>query len=401
MLDKKPRPRPLFASPQSMVEDENAYFSTYPCVRSYLMEFPEKINVFKDFRSARWYLLFHSHVQGTYGNYRGIVERLLLWSWIYLEKSALELKRSEFTDFVSFCKSPPSVWVGDVPRARFIVRDEVPMFNPDWRPMDVRSSTKNHLYAGDFQTDGYMPFTGTLRQLLSICSSFYNFLHREGLAFANPVVAARPQNGRPERANHPVRNLISADSLNLILRHLESNALGSPDGERVLFIVTATLFLYLRPSDLAMTGEAFLTMDAFKLDDGKWWLVLDARNPPLKVPIGEDFLPYLVRYRVSRGLCPLPEFEENIPMLQTVHGRPGLRVRRITKIVKEALADVCRKLESEGQNPVDLDVLKSISLRWIRDSGAKLNAPTRTPKDLQKDLGSVSLPYVYGRYYTE
>ena len=88
-------------------------------------------------------------------------------------------------------------------------------------------------------------------------------------------------------------------------------------------------------------------------------------------------------------------------MLQTVHGRPGLRVRRITKIVKEALADVCRKLESEGQNPVDLDVLKSISLRWIRDSGAKLNAPTRTPKDLQKDLGSVSLPYVYGRYYTE
>lgn len=401
MLDQKPRPRPLFASPQSMTLDENAYFLAYPCVRSYLTEFPAKIDAFKDFRSARWYLSLHNHTQGTYGNYRGFIERLLLWSWIYLEKSALELRRSDFAEFVVFCKSPPSEWVGDVPRARFIISDELWNFNSGWRPLDARSITKNQLDEGEFQTEGYKPFTGTLRQLLSICSSFYNFLHREGLALANPVVATRPQHGRARQFDCPVRNVIGAESLKLVLHQLESNATGSPDGERVLFIVTATLFLYLRPSDLAMTDKTFPSMGAFILDHGNWWLVLDTRNPPLKVPVGENFLPYLVRYRVSRGLCPLPEIEENTPMLQTVYGRPGLSVRRITEIVKGALAEVFQKLESDGHNPVDLEVLKSISLRWIRASGAKLNAPTRSPKDLKKDLGSVSLPYVYGKYYTE
>jgi hypothetical protein len=179
------------------------------------------------------------------------------------------------------------------------------------------------------------------------------------------------------------------------------NAAGSLDGERALFIVAAAVYLYLRPSDLATANEAFPTMDAFRLEHGNWWLVLDARNPPLRIPVGQDFLQYLVRYRVSRGLSPLPEINEQVPLLETVHGRSGLGARRIKEIVKTALAEIHRKLKCDGHSDAELELLKTVSLRWFRDSGAKLDARVRAPADLQKSLGNVSLSYVYGRYYAE
>ncbi|AZE11431.1 site specific recombinase, phage integrase [Pseudomonas chlororaphis subsp. aureofaciens] len=401
MLEQKIIPQPLFAGPESMIWREEDYFATYPCVHSYLSAFPAQIDVVRDFRSARLYLSIHNQTQGTYGNYRGFVERLLLFSWICAQKSALELKRQDIAEFVGFCKKPPPDWVGDAPRARFIGSDGEWCSNPDWRPLDVRSQVKSQTFESNFQAAAYQPFKGTTRQLLSVCSSFYSFLHREGLSEANPIVAAKPQQGRAFHRGQPTRNVVSPQCLDLIMRQLEQHAVSSPDGERTLFIIAAALYLYLRPSDLASTNETCPTMEVFRLEDGKWWLILEARNPPLKIPVGQEFLRYLVRYRVSRGLSPLPVPDEQEPMLETVHGRAGLSARRIKQIVKNDLAKVHRQLETAGYSEVDLEVIKSVSLRWFRDSGARRDARVRAPADLQRGLGNVSVAYVYGRYYVE
>ncbi|WP_366302278.1 integrase [Pseudomonas atacamensis] len=401
MVEVRLLPQPLFASPHTMCWTEDEYFASYPCVSSYLEGFGLQVDVSGDFRSARSYLSLHNHSQGTYGNYRGFIERLLLWSWIFTNKSALVLKRQDFAAFIDFCKRPPPNWVGDVPRARFIRGGQQWHYNADWRPMDARSQARSWISEGEFRTAGYKPFTGTLRQLLSICSSFYNFLHREGLAAANPVVAARPQHGRCLHFEHPTRNVLNAQDLSIVLHHLELHASASPNGERALFIVAAALYLYLRPSDLASNHETVPIMGAFSLEQGSWWLILENRNPPLKIPVSGAFLPYLVRYRISRGLSPFPQNNEQTPMLETVHGRPGLCDRQITGIVKTALIEVHQCLKVSGHSDVDMEILKSISLRWFRASGAKLAAQVRSPADLQRGLGNVSLSYVYGRYYAE
>lgn len=392
---------PLFGGPESMTWQEDYYFKAYPSVHAYLHSFSGQVDASRDFRCARSFLSMHNKAQGTFGNYRGFIERLLLWCWNYLEKSALELKRHEFLEFIEFCKDPPSSWVGDVPRPRFMAIDEIWSVNPDWRPMHDRLQSRSWGSEDEYKTDKHIRFTSTIRQLRSVCSSFYNFLHREDLAPANPVVAVRHQDVRGVYVDHPTRMIIGTEHVNLILRHLKMNAAGNTDGERALFIVAAALYLYLRPSDLATVNGICPTMDGFHFDGQRWWFVLESRVPVIKILVDDDFVEYLVRYRISRGLPPLPTPGSVEPLLETVHRRPGLSSRRIKEIVQEAMAEVLQQLRADGYSGSDLSVLSAVSLRWFRNSGAKQKSQEKSPSTLQKQLGSVSSAYVYGRYYRE
>lgn len=379
--------QPLLAGPESMVWSDDEYFRTYPSVRSYIGNF-QGFDAFQDLSSARIFLSQHNQSQGTFGNYRGFIERLLLWSWIYAGKASSVLTSQDFSQFLAFCENPPSDWLGGAPKARFIDDGGEWTVNESWRPMDVRSVRKT-----------YGPHDGSLRQIMSICSSFFSFLHREGLSTANPIKGFKPQHGRPFSRGQPPRNLIDAELLELILNELKRHASLSPDGERALFLVAAAFYLYLRPSDLAIKNNKYPLMNVFSFDNGKWWFLHFSRVPLQRVPVPSSFLPYLKRYRVSRGLDPLPETDERLPLLETLHGRAGLSIRQINGIVKAALIEVHRGLSTTGADEPDLQIIKSLSLRWFRDSGAKLDALTSSPVDLQQGLGSVSPAYVYGRYF--
>ncbi len=379
--------QPLFAGPECMVWSDDEYFRTYPSVRSYISVF-KGFDAFKDFSNARLFLSQHNRSQGTFGNYRGFIERLLLWSWIYAGKASSVLTSQDFRKFLTFCEKPPPAWLGNAPKARFIDDEGEWIVNESWRPMDSRGLNKINA-----------PHNGSLRQIQSICSSFFSFLHLEGLSTANPIKGFKPQHGRPFSRGQPPRSLVDRDLLKVVLSELKRQASLSSDGERALFAIAAALHLYLRPSDLAINNNRYPLMNVFSFADGKWWFVHFNRAPPQKVPVPSSFLPYLKRYRVSRGLPPLPEADERLPLLEALHGRSGICIRQINGIVKAALIEVHRALSITGLNEPDLQVIKSLSLRWFRDTGAKLDTLKRSPLDLQHGLGSLSPAYVYGRYY--
>jgi hypothetical protein len=391
-------PQPLFADGGSMIWSAQQYFRAYPGVQSFLCKFKE-FDVDKDFTSAREFLSLHNLPLNTYNCYRGIVEKLLLWSWIHAKKPALQLTRQDIADFLAFYKNPPPDWIGNSPRTRFINDNGDWDSNPDWRPMCIRQAS-GETVDGNVQTASYQPNQDTLRQLLSICNSFYKFLYIESMSDGNPVAAVRRQ-GRASHRVKPSRNIIRAQLLELIMRRLERQALGSPDGERTLFIIAAALYLYLRISDLGYDYGHCPTMSSFIFDAGTWWFIHSDRNPPARSRVNAAFLQYLTRYRVSRGLSPLPESNEDEPLLETVHGRGGLGPRCIIKTVKSSLAEVHRSLLADGYDEADLEVIKSLTLRWFRESGAKLDSVGLEPVELGKALGGVNPEYVYSRYYLE
>lgn len=391
MLVALREPNPLFGDQNSVAIELEQYYARYPCVAAYLQGFSAELYVEKDFALGLRFLSRHNRTLGTFGNYRTFIERLLLWCWIFADRSALTLNRNEFIKFISFCKNPPPNWVGVALSPRFIRKDEHWAYNGRWRPFYIRSQP---------EADGYRPCTGTLRQIHSICSSYYNFLHEEDVTASNPVVATRSQNGNAESGIYPVRKYLDSDQLLRVLRILERRAIGSVADERALFIVAATVFMYLRAGDLAKSGEYYPSMDCFVFEDGKWWLILNTPGTlPQKLAVNPKFLPYLKRYRKSRGLSPLPERDEQVPMLETSSGRQGLSVRQIRESVQEVLRQVYADIISAGESGDRWTALLGSGLRVLRDSGARSGAERCDPAELQRNLRITSAAYTYGRYY--
>lgn len=373
-----PQPQPLFADAASVEVPLDKFYLDWPSVKRYLSIFPSHIDVENDFFWARTFLAQHNCAQGTFGNYRGFVERLLLWSWICAGKSVLHLTRDEYQCFVSFITSPPGSWVGDVPRQRFISLEGVWVVNDEWRPMCNKLGAEKKTGKLDFLS--YMPSIGSVGQAISICSAFYNFLRMEGVSYVNPVTGKRLQGCRTRRHSYyPVSRVLTADQWGFVISVAERMACKSYKHERTLFIVAAMYFLYLRTSDLLINNSGrCLSMGAFVQIDSEWWLDLDSSDSfPSKISVNPDFLPYLVRYRKSRGLTPLPTPNEPIPLLETVHGRPGLRARQVRSDVKEVLTQAHLEMKIAGRSDAECAALLSASSAWLRESGAKSAAPCR------------------------
>lgn len=386
-------PHPLFAGPDSMVLEIEQYYSRYPCVAAHLKSFSTELGVEKDFEWGLYFLGLHNRALGTFNNYRGIVERLLLWSWIFRKKSTLTLNRDEFWEFISFCKTPPEAWVGTAHLVRFVQIDDEWTFNDGWRPFHVQKQRNS---------DSNRPFSGTLQQIQRICSSFYSFLYAENAVTVNPVVKSRFDSGSLDKSDHPVRNFLSSDQISRIMQVLERRAAGDPAGERALFIVASMIFMCRRTADLANSGGYCPCMDCFVPDEGHWWLVLHKQgSAPHKIKVNSNFLPYLKRYRKSRNLTPLPERDERVPILEAIHGLPGLSIRQICAIARSALRQVYIDIIAAGGRCDQWNLLLKCTPCLLRDSGARDLAQTLNPVELQKMLGSVSLAHTYARYYCD
>jgi hypothetical protein len=387
------KPHPLFADVESATKTIGGYSASHPCVFNFLGNFPAEFGVMNDFHWGRRFLVRHIGAFSTYAMYRTSVERLLLWSWIFSNKPALALNRTEFEAFISFCKEPPPDWIGTAVLTRFLESDRGCFYNEEWRPFIDRSQSVS---------GSYTPPTSALRQIRSICSSFYNFLHAEGAATVNPVVAVKSQNARSKKSGHPTLRTFSSDILSSIMQNLESRSSGDPADERALFIVAATVYMCLRATDLANSDGYCPTMDCFVFENGTWWLILTPPGKSLHTTlITPEFLPYLQRYQKYRGLLPPPEKNAGVPILETAHGRPGLGERQIRIIVQEALKQVHADVYIAGVDSYKWNALLTSGLSRLRDSGAKHSTQTLTPVELQKNLRNASLAYTYGRYYRD
>ena len=393
MLTEDLEPRPVFAGPDSLGLSDEQFSARYPCVVEYLRRFPPSIDAQNDARWGRLFLARHSRIDGTFNSYRTVVERLLLWSWIIAGKSALTLNRNDFGQLCSFCQKPPEKWIRAGRVVRFVDTDAGWIQNERWRPFDA---------TGQPDSQDCKPFTGTLRQVQSISSSFYNFLHAEDAVAVNPVVMSRSKNGRELKTAILSRQTLNAKQASQVIASLERLAVNDPSQERALFIVAATFFMLLRGTDLAQTGSYYPRMNCFVRENGEWWFIIDRPDaPPEKLWVPPHFLPYLERYRVSRGLPPLPGCDEDVPILENQRRGSGVCERHIREIVRNALKDVHAEIiEREGYSS-DWNVLASSSLRFIKHSGARVAAQTCSPLELQRGLRSDSLPHTYARYFSD
>ncbi len=385
-----------------------------PVVRQSLASFDPAGDAETGYLQVRTFLRSYSGGEATFNAYRTHIERLLLWALIYPRKPLLTLTRTDAEAFLEFCLKPDSSWVGPPVKARFQrvggrrkSESDSHVTNPDWRPFSLRPGKAEASIAAESGREPKVPAvytmtSGTIGQVLSVCTSFFQFCIDEGLTEANPFRAIKQKSRFKQHVTRTVQaRSLTALQWSFVIETAEKMADEDPSlHERTLFIVATLFSMYLRVSDLVGRDNWMPTMGAFQKVGDDWFMeVVGKGNKRARISVRDEYLDYLKRYRAFLGLTPLPYPGEATPLLHSLHGRPGLSDRHIRHLLQEVFDTACVRMRSDGFPEHEITALRAASLHWLRHTAATMDAPFRDPKDLQADLRHESMTTTMDNYY--
>lgn len=400
-------PQPLFDTLETFLNRRIAEGEAErPSIGEYLAKFDPSVCAWSDYRHARRFLMSHSGMATTFNNYRGQVERLLLWCWIFNGKSIQQMLRSDAEQFMAFVVNPPTDWIGDSVHQRFIPQGGQFVPNPHWRPFGIRVEKSIRKQAEEklmeAWTTQYVPAASSIRQVFSICGSFFAFLIADDIVSANPFKAIKQKyrfvgTSRPRAGGKSLTKL----EWDYLVETAELMADEDPKRhERTLFIVVSLFAMYLRVSDLVGSHGWIPTMGSFVQRNNGWWFeVVGKGKVEADISVKASYLPYLQRYRESRFLSPLPHPGETTPLLVKLDGTPGLRGRQIRNIVQEVFDKARSRMKADGRSDEECEELRIATLHWLRHTGATFDAEHRNIYHLQMDLRHKKFSTTQDIYY--
>lgn len=412
------KPQPLFDTyqafralvgqpglPEGVVTGQECYIAERPAIDAFLSCMPPEVNARSDFAHVRDFLESYSRVEPTFRSYRTQVERLMLWSWIKAGKSVLDLTRTDAEKFIQFCESPDPDWVSNSARKRFVTKEGVIEPNPLWRPFAHVASKEDRKLVQEGQlatVAGDALSNNSLRQAFVICASFYDHLASNHKDVGNPFRAIKQKSQLFQRSNE-IRSTKSLTKLqwDFVLETAELMASEDPcRHERTLFILVTLFSMYLRISDLVGNQRWKPKMNSFRREGNNWWLyVIGKGNKLARVSVRTKYLAYLMRYRRSRNLTPLPSASDDSPLLVSLSGKPGLTDRHVREIVQQVFDRALARMQEQGFEETELDSLRRVSLHWLRHTSATFDAKHRDMKHLQSDLRHDRLSTTSDIYY--
>ena len=331
----------------------------------------------------------------TFNAFRTEIERFLLWSWLIAGKSIIHLRKSDINDYMDFSMSPPVSWVNSHQVAHFVRSKSSPLSNSieeytqnkSWKPFKVTEEFSNRA-----KIIKRSPSLKSIERQFSILKVFYDFLLEEDYAIGNPVPSAKKRSPYIIKSSEPPTiKRFSEDDWNLILETIKEETIENPDFERNLFSVVTLKSLYLRISEISERDNWKPKMSDFHESNESYWLwVFGKGGKKRRVSVPDDYLGYLKRYRIHRGLSPMPDSSDDSPLVAKIKGRGGISAKQASRLIKSSFSLVVDKLRENGDvfRALQIDAASS---HWLRHTGASIDALVRPIKHLSDDLGHTSM----------
>jgi site-specific recombinase XerD len=345
-----------------------------------------------DYQKARQFLLAYKDNAMTFNAYRREIERLLQWC-LYATKLLPTLSRDDFESYIKFCQKPPRFWIGLKKVSRFIVEEGQRIPNPDWRPFvatvskaETGSGKKPHI-------EDFCLVQKSLREIFTVCSSFFNFLIQENYLPHNPVAQIRQKSKyfTKQQSQRVVRKLSELQWM-YVIETAHIMAKENPDHERTLFIMNALFGMYLRISELAASQQWVPKMGDFARDaDGFWWFTTVGKgNKERQIAVSTEMLNALKRWRTHLGFAPLPSRGEMTSLIPKQLGNgPITSTRPIRRIVQACFDQAIFRL-SKDNHADEADQLKSATVHWLRHTGISEDVKIRPREHVRDDAGHSS-----------
>lgn len=342
-----------------------------------LLESPPD-SALSDYQYAAEFLYSYRGSPDTFSTYRREIEHFLQWCWLIARKAVPDIQREDIEAYVEFARKPPANWVGDKTVARFVSQKGERRPNPLWRPYVTT-------------TGGYSLSQSALQSLFSVLSSYFSFLMQENQIAANPVAQIRQKSKfiRKHQSSAQTRRL-SPLQWSFVIETAQALAASEPGvHERTLFIMNVLYALYLRISELVETPRWTPQMGHFQRDvEGNWWfLTVGKGNKEREISVSDSMLDALRRYRLSRGLTPLPQPGEATPLIHKTRGTGGITsTRQIRGIVQQCFDAAEVKLRTDGFSE-EADRLGAATVHWLRHTGISEDVKHRPREHVRDDAG--------------
>ncbi len=328
----------------------------------------------------------------TYDRFRNEIEKFLLWIFIEKKMPVDELRKTDILAYADFCWHPPTSWINNSNQQRFFLENGYFVLNENWRPfkISVPKSQQEKL----IDKKKYRPSQQTLTSMFTAVIAFYNYLMAEELCYGNPAQLAK-KDCKYFITDAQIKEIkrLTAKQWQYVLDTAVDMADENDIYERNLFVIAALKTLFLRISELSEREAWSPIMGHFWQDDDEnWWLKVFGKGRKLRditVPI--DFIPFLERYRLARGLTPLPISNDNNVLVEKIRGQGGMTTRHLRRLVQEVFDrayDKMRHVEGEAK----ARKLQEATTHWLRHTGASMEIERgRALKDLSEDLGHASM----------
>lgn len=292
-----------------------------------------------DLQAIQTWLLEFDHSLQTKRTYRKEAERLLLWSIFEKHKPLSSLTRDDLRDYQQFLMNPQ-------PRNRWCGQRK-PRANYNWRP-----------FKGPLSED-------SVAHAITIINALFNYLVEAGYLSGNPLgLMRRKFKNQHIKNNKIVERFLEQTLWKLVVQHIETLP-QKTDRQRRYYERNRYLFHLLYLLGPRVSEIANHTMGSIKQIRGQWWWEVTGKGRRTEcIPVNEEFINALMRYRQFYELSSLPETDETNALFMNLNGTQGVSSNMIYRIVKKIFLDCAKSIEKD--RPDFSEKLKKASTHWLR-----------------------------------
>lgn len=299
----------------------------------------KQISANNDVEAVLCWLAEFKHSPQTYRTYRKEAERLLLWALIEKQKPLSSLMRDDLRDYQQFLSDPQPTgrWCG--PRR--------PRHDPAWRPFQGPLSE------------------ASIAQAITIINALFSYLVEAGFLAGNPLGLMRqkikPRNATPSQVTERFLEQALWQFLIAYIDRLPKTTLREQKiYERARFLFYLLYLMGPRVSEVAQHP-----MKSIQQIRGKWWWQITGKgNKTQKIPVTEQMLTALMRYRQFYGMPALPSLDEDVPLFMSLNGTSSVTSNMVYRLVKKIFLDCAATCEKT--RPDFAMKLKQASTHWLR-----------------------------------
>lgn len=370
--------------------------ANHPTLASFIKE-KAPDGAWDDYRAVLRFLQDQSGSPETFNRFRSEIQRFLLYLWLVAGRTLPQATPETVENYYQFLRTPPGPWIATSPKRGFHTDEGHRVANPNWRPFNQRDPGKP-----------YRAKQSTIKTATAVLSTFFRQLTIRGVIDRNPLLevratAQKAQAIKDRQARGSARRLTGWQWA-CLLEAVEQAAGNNPRYERHLFIIVTLKSLYLRVGELAPRQDDTGTMrDPVFGDFGQttvegervWDLYVFGKGDKHRyVTVPDAYLAYLRRWREHLNLSPLPERDEQTPLLPKSTGQ-ALGERQVIRAVEEAF-QLAAAYMREHEHFQEADEMAALNARthYLRHTGASMDLEAGRPlRHVSEDLGHASVAF--------